>query len=171
MLPWTLISPGHPTNAPSSTGLLQTATNNPNLSLNGRSDPLPPSASIMGPPPNLQPCLPPPPHPPPHEDHHQLHHMVPHIDDIIPQESLDFSKLHLYQPLAEPTLCFTPATASNLDQCQMGPPPSQVMFYQNPMDPGAQGMPMAMAHHHEVLPSSKMDEFEEYSPQPRYISL
>ena len=123
----------------------------------------------MGPPSNLQPCFAPPPlplpaHPPSPSDQH-LPHPLSHVE-IIPQESLDFSKLHLYPPMAAEggaTHCFpTPPPIEHFT-----PQDHQAMFYN---DGSMDTMIVAMEHQ---SPNGGVGggDFEEYSPQPKYISL
>ena len=129
----------------------------------------------MGPPSNLQPCLPPPPPPPPPppgppspSDPHLLPPLS-HVE-IIPQESIDFSKLHLSPPTA--------AGEGGAAHCFPTPPPHPIEQFPPPLPPPTQDqqamfysdgcmdtMIVAMEH-----PSPNGD-FEEFSPQPKYISL
>ena len=125
----------------------------------------------MGPPSNLQPCLappslPPPPRPPSPSDQHL--HQLSHVE-IIPQESLDFSKLHLYPPMAAEggaTHCFPTPPPPPIDP--FPPQDQQAMFYN---DGCMDTMIVAMEHQSPNGGGGGGGDFEEYSPQPKYISL
>ena len=123
----------------------------------------------MGPPSNLQPCLPPQTLPPPSPSDQHLHQLS-HVE-IIPQESLDFSKLHLYPPMAVAaeggaTHCFPTPPPAPIDPF-LPPPPQdqQAMFYN---DGCMDNMIVAMEHQ---SPNGGGCDFEDFSPQPKYISL
>ena len=153
-------------NAPASA-----AASNPVQDVNGKmSSPphlIPQPPLPMGPPSNLQPCLappslPPPPRPPSPSDQHL--HQLSHVE-IIPQESLDFSKLHLYPPMAAEggaTHCFPTPPPPPIEQYPPPLPDQHAMFYND----GCSMDTMIVAD-----ANGGCGDFEEYSPQPKYISL
>ena len=95
-------------------------------------------------------------------------HLLPPLShvEIIPQESIDFSKLHLYPPTAAEggaAHCFPTPPPHPVEQFPAPPTQDQqAMFYG---DGCMDTMIVAMEH-----PSPNGD-FEEFSPQPKYISL